>query len=129
MKLFFFSLWLIISPSVTFAVPLSDFFDYNRVGNNCTSRSESISANDELSRSDCITLLFPEAIDHQILFNVNISFPFFNETVTTINVSVYCSCYTVCMHVFYMYILYSSTYNLYTYICTFLDKCKWIFIT
>ena len=90
MKLLFLSLWLVISPTVTFAVPLSDFFDYNRVDNNCISNLNSSSANEELSRSDCDAILFPEALNHEILFIVNTTFPFFTEIVTRIYVSTLC---------------------------------------
>ena len=81
-------LWLFILPSVI-SVPLSDFFDYNRVGSYCISSGRF--ADDEyLRRNGCDTILFPEVIDYELLFNLNIRFPFFNETVTAINVSVIC---------------------------------------
>ena len=78
---------LLILPTAILAVPLSDFFDYNRTGNICISSGNS--ANDDLSRSDCDTIVFPKGTDYEVLYNVNTAFPFFNETVTTINVSKY----------------------------------------
>ena len=87
MKLLFCPLWLIIMPTVCMAVPLSDFFDYNRVGNYCNSSGRS--ANADLRRSDCDAILFLEEINYEVLFSfLDIRFPFFNETVGTINVSV-----------------------------------------
>lgn len=80
-------LWLVILPTAILAVPLSDFFDYNRTGSICISSRNS--ANDDLSRSDCDTIVFPKGTNYEVLYNVNTAFPFFNETVTTINVSKY----------------------------------------
>ena len=74
MKLLFCPLWLIIMSTVCIAVPLSDFFDYNRVGNYCN--SSGISANDDLRRSDCDAILFLEEIDYEVLFILDIRFPF-----------------------------------------------------
>ena len=85
MKLLFCSLWLIALPTISTAVPLSDFFGYNRVGNYCNSSGRS--ADDILRRSDCDAILFPEEINYEILFNLDIRFPFFNDSVRTINVS------------------------------------------
>ena len=82
MKLFFCSLWLITLPTISTAVPLSDFF--GGVGNYCNSSGRS--ADDILRRSDCDAILFPEEINYEILFNLDIRFPFFNDSVRTINV-------------------------------------------
>lgn len=85
MKLLFCPLWLITLPSLCTAIPLSDFFGYNSAGNYCNSSGRS--ADDILRRSDCDAVLFPEEINYGILFNLDIRFPFFNDSVRTINVS------------------------------------------
>lgn len=77
--------YLLILPTAILAIPLSDFFDYNRTRNICNSRSGRV--NDDLRRGDCDTVLFPRETDSNLLYNLNITFPFFNERVSTINVS------------------------------------------
>ena len=54
-------LWVAILPAVILAVPLSDFFEYNRTENVCISSGRS--ANDDLSRSVCDTIVFHSFIE------------------------------------------------------------------
>jgi len=79
-------LWLVVLPTAILAVPLSDFFEYNRTGNICN--SSRVSANDDLTINGCGTIVFPKADDYEVLYNLNNSFPFFHGTVTTIYVSI-----------------------------------------
>ena len=78
---------LLILPIVVLAVPLSDFFAYNSTENVCISSGRS--ANDDLSRSDCDTIVFPKTVDYEVSYDLNVTFPFFNETVTTLYVSLH----------------------------------------
>ena len=80
-------LWVAILPAVILAVPLSDFFEYNRTENVCISSGRS--ANDDLSRSVCDTIVFPRGIDYEVSYDLNVTFPFFNETITTLYVSLH----------------------------------------
>ena len=77
---------LLILPAVILAVPLSDFFDYNRTKNVCISSGSS--ANVDLRRSDCDTIIFPETIDYEVSYNLNVTLPFFNRRVTSLYVSI-----------------------------------------
>ena len=79
-------LWLAILPAVILAVPLSDFFEYNRTENVCISNGRS--ANDDLSRSDCDTIVFPRTIDYEVSYDLNVTFPFFYRRVTSLYVRI-----------------------------------------
>ena len=79
-------LWLALLPAVIIAVPLSNFFDYNRTENVCISSGSS--ANVDLSRSDCDTIIFPKTIDYEVSYNLSVTFPFFYRRVTSIYVSI-----------------------------------------
>ena len=77
---------LLILPTVILAIPLSDFFDYNRTRNVCISSGSS--ANVDLSSSDCDTIIFPKTIDYEVSYNLSVTFPFYNRRVTSLYVSI-----------------------------------------
>ena len=79
-------LWLVILPTVIFAVPLSDFFEYNRTENVCISSGSS--ANADLNRSDCDTIVFPKTIDYAVSYDLDVTFPFFYRRITSLYVSI-----------------------------------------
>ena len=80
------SLWLVMLPTAILAVPLSDFFDYNRTEHICISSGSS--ANVDLS-GICDTVVFPKESDYEEKYDLNVTLPFFNERVATIYVSIY----------------------------------------
>lgn len=75
------SLWLVMLPTAILAVPLSDFFDYNRTEHICISSGSS--ANVDLS-GICDTVVFPKESDYEEKYDLNVTLPFFNERVATI---------------------------------------------
>ncbi|XP_065910282.1 uncharacterized protein [Dysidea avara] len=79
-------IWLLLLPS-SFGIPLSDFFPYNRSGTICRASSGDDVA-DRLNDGSCETVLFPNTIEAVLLYEANVSLPFFNETITTITVDI-----------------------------------------